>query len=126
MLRQSEVSGGNISAGKAAAKDLTKPVNGKLKMHTLKPEPLFARPARPLCPICGQASYSRDGIHPQCASKQADEPRSAQLRLLRLTEAKKKAAPVKQRTWEKDCPKCKARVHVRLVRCECGHSFKSY
>jgi hypothetical protein len=125
MLRQSEVSGSKIPASKASAKDLTKTVNGKLKLHTLKPEPLFVQPVRPVCPVCGVASYSRDGIHPQCASRQADAPRSAQLRLLRIAE-KKKPAPLKQRTWEKDCPNCKTRVHVRNVRCKCGHSFKSY
>jgi hypothetical protein len=97
----------------------------KIGLHTLKPEPLFSPPARPLCPVCGAATYSRDGIHPQCASKQADAPRAAKLKLLRIEEKKKPATP-KQRTWEKDCPKCKARVHVRITRCECGHSFKSY
>jgi hypothetical protein len=27
----------------------------------------------PACPVCGKASYSRDGIHPQCAVLRADK-----------------------------------------------------
>jgi hypothetical protein len=27
------------------------------------------------CPVCQQAVYSRAGIHPQCAVRQADPPR---------------------------------------------------
>ena len=42
-------------------------------MHVLKPVPIFPLLPQKLCPICGVASYSRDGIHPQCALLQADE-----------------------------------------------------
>lgn len=38
------------------------------------------------CPVCHQKSYSRDGIHPQCAAQKADEPRRQRLA------AEKKAA----------------------------------
>jgi len=31
-------------------------------------------PSRPLCPICKKATYSRGGIHPQCAKIQAEPP----------------------------------------------------
>ncbi len=31
-------------------------------------------PARPLCPVCKRAVYSRGGIHPQCAVAQAERP----------------------------------------------------
>jgi hypothetical protein len=30
---------------------------------------------RARCPVCHEAVYSRAGIHPQCAVKQADPPR---------------------------------------------------
>ena len=33
-----------------------------------------------LCPVCGEASYSRQGIHPQCAVTQADATRTARLK----------------------------------------------
>jgi hypothetical protein len=48
-------------------------------MNTSKPEPLFAEPIRKMCPICGKRAYSSTGIHPQCAVRQADAPRQAQL-----------------------------------------------
>jgi hypothetical protein len=32
---------------------------------------------RSRCPVCGQAVYSRAGIHPQCAMRQADPVRPA-------------------------------------------------
>jgi hypothetical protein len=55
-------------------------------MNSKKPEPLLVQElSGQLCPICGKRSYSPAGIHPQCAVKQADEPRQ---RL--LTEAKRK------------------------------------
>ena len=38
-----------------------------------KPSPL--NPARARCPVCQEAVYSRSGIHPQCAVRQADPPR---------------------------------------------------
>ena len=37
------------------------------------------------CPVCHQTVYSRSGIHPQCAVRQCDPPRS---------KAKSQAAPV--------------------------------
>jgi hypothetical protein len=32
-------------------------------------------PNRARCPVCHQAVYSRAGIHPQCAMRQAEPPR---------------------------------------------------
>jgi hypothetical protein len=37
------------------------------------PPPLASTRAR--CPVCGEAVYSRAGIHPQCAVRRADPPR---------------------------------------------------
>jgi hypothetical protein len=72
-------------------------------MSILKPVPLIPKIAKNLCPICGKDSYSRDGIHPQCAVQQADEPRSLGLKL----ERKKKAQSEKSghRSWNSNSPK---------------------
>jgi hypothetical protein len=87
-----------------------------------KPTPLAQQPDRKLCPVCKQPSYSRDGIHPQCAIELADSPRKK-----RLAEEKKKEATTKKKTkqksWNKKCPACHEEVHVRLKVCSCGHNF---
>jgi len=38
--------------------------------------PISSGPQRSRCPVCHQTVYSRAGIHPQCAMKQAEPPRS--------------------------------------------------
>jgi hypothetical protein len=40
-------------------------------LHT----PVSAGTQRRRCPVCQQTVYSRAGIHPQCAMKQAEPPR---------------------------------------------------
>ncbi|MFQ5732222.1 MAG: hypothetical protein ACE5KM_09740 [Planctomycetaceae bacterium] len=89
-----------------------------------KPEPLFTEQQRAVCPVCGQAAYSRAGIHPQCAQVQADEKRVARLK---KTKAKTRpdsgpASPV-LKAWHKKCPKCGKQLHVRKSTCGCGYSF---
>jgi hypothetical protein len=37
--------------------------------------PIPAGPQRISCPVCHQTVYSRAGIHPQCAMRQAEPPR---------------------------------------------------
>ncbi len=44
----------------------------KVEIDMKKPKPLNPEPPRKICPVCGEPSYSRVGIHPQCASVQAD------------------------------------------------------
>jgi hypothetical protein len=34
-------------------------------------KPKIITPTRPLCPICGKATYSRGGVHPQCSFRAA-------------------------------------------------------
>jgi hypothetical protein len=89
-------------------------------MTKLKPAPLLHVPVsnRANCPICGQSTYSRDGIHPQCAVKQADDARTARLKL----KPKPPIAPAAaaQKKWSRNCPKCGTQVHVRLAKCACG------
>jgi hypothetical protein len=82
---------------------------------------IVAPPPRQLCPICGKASYSLGGIHPQCAMQHADQPRVIRLRAEKVAEAKTKK-PARQ-TWKKKCPICGTHVHVRREACECGHKF---
>ena len=85
-----------------------------------KPTPLVKLPDRKVCPVCKQPSYSRDGIHPQCALERADEPRKKQLAAEKSKQAKKKTT---RNSWKKKCPQCFAEVHVRLKVCTCGHDF---
>ncbi len=90
-------------------------------MSIIKPEAILPQPVANLCPICGKASYSRGGIHPQCAIQQADEPRMVRLR------AEKKAVvavpKITPRAYMKKCPECDAESHVRRAICECGFKF---
>jgi predicted RNA-binding Zn-ribbon protein involved in translation (DUF1610 family) len=87
----------------------------------LKPVPIVPQVVRKLCPHCGKASYSRDGIHPQCALQQADARRNAMLRERRKLEPKVEKPP--RRIYSKKCPGCGIHVHVRVITCDCGHTF---
>jgi len=81
-----------------------------------------------ICPVCGKASYSVAGIHPQCSVKRADLERSKVLKAKqeKAEKEKKKTAKSKQTTrWQKQCPKCKTSLHVRKKQCDCGHSFST-
>ena len=92
-------------------------------MSIIEPVVIVPQPVRNLCPICGKATYSLGGIHPQCAMQQADEPRIVRLRAAKTAEAKiKKPAP---RVWKKKCPKCNTQSHVRRGVCQCGYKFSS-
>lgn len=91
-------------------------------MKKKKPVPVVAGRGKRDCPVCGKPSYSRDGIHPQCAIEQADLPRQKKLAADKKRKATVKKKP-KQKSWNKKCPKCSAEVHVRLKVCSCGHNF---
>lgn len=56
-------------------------------MSEKKPTPIIVEPNSAICPVCTKRSYSRGGIHPQCAMIQADVPRK-----LRLSAEKKAKA----------------------------------
>lgn len=92
-------------------------------MNTLhqRPQPLYGSTIRPLCPVCGHASYSASGIHPQCAMRAADEVQST--RIKRQNAIKAKTAGKTPGKFEKQCPKCRKTHHIRKHACECGHSF---
>ena len=55
-------------------------------MSEKKPEPLVAPVAGRVCPVCHKRSYSLQGVHPQCAVRQADAPRQAALAKARREE----------------------------------------
>lgn len=56
-----------------------------------KPVPPLVQDGKPrrLCPVCGKMSYSRGGVHPQCAHKQADAPRLESLKAAKKAELPK-------------------------------------
>jgi hypothetical protein len=82
---------------------------------------IIPQPPKHICPICGKASYSAGGIHPQCAMQQADAPRMVRVRAAKAAEPKVKK-PARQ-PWTKRCPVCGNETHARLNVCKCGHSF---
>ena len=75
---------------------------------------------QPLCPVCGKPSYSRDGIHPQCAVTHNDRARVKDKKI--KTAAKPKAKPTGT-LWQKRCPKCSRQVAARRHTCDCGYEF---
>ena len=93
--------------------------------HT-KPDPIGGRKQPKICPVCGKASYSKAGVHPQCSVKKADLERAKVLKenQAKAEKDKEKSPKVKQPgRWQKSCPKCKTLLHVRKKNCDCGHSF---
>jgi hypothetical protein len=87
-------------------------------MSEKKPVVLRAVPAPGLCPVCGKASYSLNGTHPQCSVARADA----------ISRAARKAAGVEvveapRKSWSKPCPKCKRQIPARRIVCDCGHKF---
>jgi endogenous inhibitor of DNA gyrase (YacG/DUF329 family) len=93
-----------------------------------KPVPLSPAPgkSRRRCPVCGTVSYSRYGIHPQCAQRQAEAPRLEQLRAERKAAqlAQATAGPPAGHAWQKRCPQCQAQVANRKSICGCGYTFR--
>lgn len=92
-------------------------------MSSKKPQPLIT-PEKPdrSCPVCGEISYSRAGIHPQCSVRQADAKRLNDIQRDKKDDKTKKPDN-SARPWQKVCPKCKALQHVRKGACTCGHTF---
>ena len=89
-------------------------------MSEKKPTHLISQVNGKVCPVCGHQTYSKGGIHPQCAVFQADAPRAEKLK----AERKHEVNAAKQSTWtKKKCPKCGSESHVRRKVCDCGHAF---
>jgi len=91
-------------------------------MQHKKPPPLVSGSRRPVCPVCGQTSYSRAGIHPQCAVKQADDKRLERIRE-RNRAGSDPPLNIVSGAWQKVCPKCNTSLHVRRKACDCGFEF---
>jgi endogenous inhibitor of DNA gyrase (YacG/DUF329 family) len=85
-------------------------------------KPIILRPASPrrLCPICGKASYSASGTHPQCSLARADA-KTREARKAAGVQAPKPA----RKSWSKACPKCQRQVPARRMVCDCGHTFQA-
>ncbi|MCA9142288.1 MAG: hypothetical protein H6821_15445 [Planctomycetaceae bacterium] len=89
-------------------------------MSEKKPTPWVSQPSGKMCPVCGTRTYSKEGIHPQCAVHQADSVRAEKLKV----ERKLEASVPKATTWtKKKCPKCGVESHVRRKECDCGYVF---
>ena len=89
-------------------------------MSEKKPTPRISKTSGKVCPVCGKQTYSKGGIHPQCAVHQADSARAEKLK----AERKRETNTAKQSTWtKKECPKCGRESHVRRKECDCGHVF---
>ncbi len=89
-------------------------------MTSKKPTPLVSGNKHEKCPICGERSYSRTGIHPQCSRRQFDEKRVSRIK---REQAEKADLPANSKPWQRICPQCKTSQHVRMKSCECGHQF---
>ncbi|MEO1999894.1 MAG: hypothetical protein ABGZ17_32020 [Planctomycetaceae bacterium] len=87
-------------------------------MSHKKPQPLITSRTPDPCPVCGEISYSRAGVHPQCAVLQADAKR-----LKHSKRVVDKPKTSKTEPWQKICPQCKTVQHVRKQICTCGHTF---
>jgi predicted RNA-binding Zn-ribbon protein involved in translation (DUF1610 family) len=89
-------------------------------MSEKKPGALRGVAARSLCPVCGKASYSLNGTHPQCALARFDADDRAE----RKATAEVAVKP-ERKAWLKSCPKCGQQIPARRAICDCGHSFLS-
>ena len=87
-----------------------------------KPEPVIERRTRPLCPVCGETSYSLAGIHPQCVMRQADAKRLGRLKQEPQEGVTQDPASL-AKPWQKVCPKCRTLQHVRKKVCDCGYAL---
>ena len=94
-------------------------------MSEKKPQPLIPTPSRSRCPVCGEISYSRAGVHPQCSVRKEDQQRTKRSKREALAAKQEKAVSPTSgvSAWQKRCPKCEALQHVRKLVCGCGHVF---
>ncbi len=91
-------------------------------MSVRKPPPLIRGRTHERCPVCGEISYSLNGVHPQCSVRQADAKRMEQIKQTKETA---QATPGVEaiKPWQKRCPGCRSVQHVRKKVCDCGHTF---
>lgn len=94
-------------------------------MSERKPQPIIPIREHNRCPVCGEVSYSRAGVHPQCLMRQADERQKSRIKHEKqLAKEEKTAMPASgMAPWQRKCPKCNAVQHVRKSVCGCGYTF---
>ena len=85
-------------------------------MSRKKPEPLYSQPPRKICPICGEPSYSRGGMHPQCAAADADA------KLMKAMKASNQGKLSRNHAGVKSV-QIAARRFPRLKTCDCGQEL---
>ncbi len=88
-----------------------------------KPRSTQARRGPKTCPVCGEVSYSAAGVHPQCSVRQSDEKLREIIKEEGIEEKKTEKVARNVTRWQKACPKCSAKQHVRKKVCDCGHKF---
>lgn len=107
--------------------DGTSSVGRSPAMQHKKPVPMIEEGSKPrrVCPVCGSVSYSRQGVHPQCAREQADAARMTLVKQARAAaQASAPTASLRDRSpWLRECPRCHAQMHIRKATCQCGHQF---
>ena len=89
-------------------------------MNHKKPEPIYSQRPKKICPFCGEPSYSREGIHPQCAAADADAKR---VKIMKKENKPPEKKPMRKSQWKKECPNCGTKVHPRQKLCNCGQSL---
>ena len=100
-------------------------IGSRQSMSEKKPQPLNPPKRHDRCPVCGEASYSLAGVHPQCSVRRADEKHKNGIKLVNLlANEAKSAGPVGGVTpRQKNCPECNLLQHIQKVVCGCGHTF---
>lgn len=93
-------------------------------MYQAKPQPINVPSSTVYCRVCGKVSYSRSGVHPQCAQNEADLKRLEIEKHSSPRPAEKLVHASELKAWHKRCPKCRGQVHVSKKACNCGHVFK--
>jgi hypothetical protein len=89
-------------------------------MSAKKPRPHRELGPGRVCPVCGKASYSVTGIHPQCAMAREA---AAQHALTKSATAVAVDKPPASRSWWKQCPRCRRKLAPRRAVCDCGYSL---
>lgn len=90
-------------------------------MNYSKPKP--PTQLMPNCPVCGKVTYSRGGIHPQCASERQDKIVTAARQATQDKSSGSATLAQPRKQWTKPCPRCKRQLPARRAACECGFSF---
>src|SRR4051812_23245824 len=95
------------------------PNTGGASVSERKPVPIIPLGSKAVCPVCHKPSYSRGGMHPQCALARADAKTRAALKAKATTDEKRAV----KKPWAKICPKCKRQIPSRRMVCDCGQEL---